>query len=577
MKLVKHLKPYILMLFLLVIFTGVQVATTLELPDFTAKIINEGIVGGDQSIILPTGLEMLGVSLIGGLATVAAGYLAARIGTGFARDLRESLFTKVETFSLAEINQLSTSSLITRSTNDIQQLQTMLVMLMRMALTAPITGVWAIYKAYNTAPDISWLMVVAVVTLLVVVTGLFTVAIPKFSLLQKLTDRLNLVVKENLTGIRVIRAFNNQEKERNRLEAVNLDLANTNLFVARVTALMQPAMFLIMNLLSIGVIWFGSHLVVEYSLGIGDMLAFLQYAIQVIISFLLISIVFMVLPRAIVSGRRILEVLNIQPAITDPASPAQIKQSAGKLEFKDVTFGYNKADVPVLHNISFVAQPGETTAIIGSTGSGKSSLVNLIPRFYDTLFGEILLDGIDIKDISQADLRKRIGYVPQKAVLFAGSIASNISYGSEVEQAAIERAASVAQASDFINKLPDKYQTSVAQAGTNLSGGQKQRISIARAIARDPEIFVFDDTFSALDFKTEAKLRHELHSLVKDKTVIIVAQRVNTILHADQIIVLDGGKMVGLGTHQELMGTCEVYQDIARSQLSAEELAKYVS
>ncbi len=579
MKLIAFLKPYTFLIILLIAFTLGQVAATLELPDFTAKIINEGIVGGNQSVILPTGLEMLLITFLGGLCTVVAGFLAARIGTGYARDLREALFTKVESFSLAEIKDFSTASLITRSTNDIQQLQMVVVMILRMVLSAPITAVWAINKAVGTAPDMSWLMVVAVLNLLAIITVLFSLAVPKFQLIQKITDQLNMVAKENLTGIRVIRAFNNQPKEQRRTGKVNEDLTQNNLFVSRLMSVMQPAMFLILNLLSVGVIWFGSHLVIEYSLGIGDMLAFLQYAIQVIISFLLISIVFIMLPRALVSGKRIDEVLKVKPSISDPQNSSDLHSTShtGKIEFKNVTFGYSQADVPVLENISFTAIPGQSTAIIGSTGSGKSTLINLIPRFYDPLYGDILLDGIPLTELPLKFLRDKIGYIPQKAVIFSGTIAHNIGYVSEASNEEIERAAKIAQAADFIEKLPKKYKTPIAQNGTNLSGGQKQRISIARAIAKNPSVYIFDDTFSALDFKTESKLRHALSEEVRDKSVIIVAQRINTILHADQIVVLDAGKIVGKGTHKELMRTCSVYRDIAKSQLSEEELHTYSS
>lgn len=576
MKIINFLKPYKFTIVLLIIFTFAQVAATLELPGYTAKIVNEGIVAGDQGVIVSTGLQMLLIALLGGICTVIAGYLATRVGTGFARDLRHGIFSKVESYSLAEMNTFSTSSLITRSTNDIQQVQTVIVVIFRMVLSAPITAVWAVYKAYSIAPNMSWVMALAVGVLLTVVVVMFSIAIPKFQLVQTLTDKLNQVARENLTGIRVIRAFNKQENEKRRLSMVNTDLTNTNLFIARVTAFMQPMMFLILNLVSVGIVWIGSHLIIDNTLGIGDMLAFMQYAIQVIISFLLISIVFILIPRAWVSIRRILEVLSLEPSILDPENAVKVESTSGLIEFKNVTFGYNKADTPVIEGVSFTARSGETTAIIGSTGSGKSTLINLIPRFYDTLYGEVLLNGVDVKQFSQADLRERIGYVPQKPVLFSGTIESNIGYGQKkIDSEKIINAAQIAQAAEFIEDLPDKYQTSVSQSGTNLSGGQKQRISIARAIAKDPELFIFDDTFSALDFKTELKLRHAMQDILKDKTVIIVAQRVNTILHADQILVLDQGKIVGMGKHSELMRSCNVYQEIARSQLSEDELAKY--
>lgn len=577
MKLIKFLKPYVFFLVLLILFTLGQVAANLELPDYTAQIINNGIIGGEQEIILPIGVKMLFVALIGGVCTVIAGYLSAKVGTGMARGLRKDIFEKVESFSLSEINTFTTSSLITRSTNDVQQLQVVVVMILRMVTSAPITAVWAIYKAIQIAPDMSWIMALAVGALTVIIFSLSSIVIPRFQSVQKLTDKLNLVVRENLNGIRVIRAFNNEKVEEKRLLEVNEDLTNLNLFVSRAMALMQPLMFLILNLVSVSTIWFGAHLVVEFQLGIGDMLAFIQYAIQVIISFLLISMVFIMIPRALVSARRISEVLVTKPEIQDPEKAETPDKNNGIVEFKDVTFGYNKADVPVLENISFTAHPGKVTAIIGSTGSGKSTLINLIPRFYDVLYGEIQIDGINIKDLTQKKLRSKIGYIPQKSVLFSGTIASNISYGASFDdKKLISRAAQIAQASDFIEKFPEKYETPVSQNGTNLSGGQKQRISIARAIAKDPEIYIFDDSFSALDFRTDMKLRHALSREVKDKTVIIVAQRVSTIINADQIVVLDRGRVVGIGKHEDLIKTCEVYIEIAKSQLSETELKKYL-
>lgn len=559
------------------IATLAQVAATLKLPDYTAEIINLGVIGEDQGLIISTGGKMLAVALLGGICTVIAGYMAARVGTGFSRDIRTAIFAKVENFSLAEINQFSTSSLITRSTNDTQQLQMVVVMIFRMVLSAPITAIWAIVKAIQIAPNMSWIMGIAVLSLILVIATLFSLAIPKFQVLQKLTDKLNLIARENLKGIRVIRAFNNEGHENKRLTMVNEELTSTNLFISRIVGLMQPLMFLILNLASVGIVWTGSHLIVDNKLGIGNMMAFMQYAIQVIISFLLISIVFIMIPRAMVSAKRIVEVLQIDPSIKDTELPLTTTSRRGEIKFRDITFGYNKADTPVLENISFIAKPGEVTALIGSTGSGKSTLINLIPRFYDVMFGEILLDGINIKDLSQIDLRSQIGYISQKPVIFSGTIADNISYGTpKATIAQIHKAAEIAQAAEFINKLPKKYQTSISQNGTNLSGGQKQRISIARAIVKDPDIYIFDDSFSALDYKTENRLRHALQEEIKEKTVLIVAQRVNTVIHADQIIVLDQGEIVGIGKHRELITTCKVYQEIARSQLSETELNKYM-
>jgi len=442
-----------------------------------------------------------------------------------------------------------------------------------MILSAPITGVGAIIKAYNIAPSMSWIMAVAVIALITVITMLFIVAIPKFQVLQKLTDKLNLVSRENLTGIRVIRAFNTEKTEEKKFKNVNADLTSTNLFVTRATSLLQPIMFLILNLAIIGIIWVGAHLISTSDLQIGNMLAFMQYAVQVIISFLLISIVFILVPRALVSARRIDEVLKTKLNILDPKKSIEVEKSNGLVEFKDVAFAYNNADAPVLQNISFVAEPGKTTAFIGSTGSGKSTLINLIPRFYDPTLGQISIDGVDIKDITQEQIHAKIGYVSQKAVLFSGTIESNIKYGTlNATDKEVKNAAEIAQAADFIDNLPEKYSTPVSQDGTNLSGGQKQRISIARSVLKNPEIFIFDDSFSALDFKTDAKLREALHERTKGKTVLIVAQRINTIMNADRIVVLDEGKIVGMGTHDELMKTNKVYSEIAHSQLSEKEL-----
>ncbi len=573
-KISRYLKPYLLQILIILGLTYLQVMVTLQLPDYLAKIVNEGIVGQNQDLILHTGLEMLVVSLFGGACMIATGFFAARVATAFARDMRSKLFTKVESFALTEFNTFSTSSLITRSTNDIQQVQTVLVMILRIVVSAPITAVGAIIKASSLAPSMTWIMALAVAALITIIVVIFALAIPKFTLLQKLTDKLNLVARENLTGIRVIRAFNAEKTEQKKFENVNTDLTKTNLFVSRITVLLQPIMIFILSLTSVAIIWFGSHAISTNDLQIGNMLAFMQYAMQVIISFLLLSIMFILIPRALVSARRITEVMDTDLSIKDPEQPKTPDPKAkGVIEFKDVTFSYNKADTPVLQNISFVANPGETTAFIGSTGSGKSTLINLIPRFFDVSFGKILIDGTDIRDIKQEVLHDKIGYVPQKAVLFSGSIEANIKFGDKkATDEQMRKAAEIAQALEFINALPDKFSTSTAQEGTNFSGGQKQRISIARAIIKNPEIYIFDDSFSALDFKTDAKLRSALEHQTKGKTVLIVAQRINTIMFAEKIIVLDEGRIVGSGTHKQLMETCEVYKEIASSQLSEAEL-----
>lgn len=578
LKLAKYLKPYIWHLLAIIILVYFQVLANLTLPDYMAKIINQGIVLKDNTFIIHTGLKMLAVSFGGALCMITVGFLASRVASGFSSTVRQKVFSKVESFSLLEFNKFSTASLITRSTNDIQQIQIVLIMLLRMVLQAPIMGIGAIIKAYDTAPAMSWIMWLAVAVLITIIATLFAAAMPKFQTLQKLVDRLNLVTRENLTGLRVIRAFNNEKIEEKKFEKSNVDLTNANLFVNRLMVIMQPFMMLIFNMTSLGVIWVGAHLINDGSLEIGNMMAFMQYSMQVIMSFLFISIIFIMIPRASVSAERVAEVINTEVKITDPQKPVKSNENRGVVEFKDVTFSYPGADTPVLDDISFVANPGETTAIIGSTGSGKSSLINLIPRFYDVTNGQVLVDGVDVREMNLEDLYAKIGYVPQKAVLFSGTVKSNIKYGApEASQTGVEKAARIAQAVEFIEGLEDKYDNPIAQGGTNVSGGQKQRLSIARAIARQPEVFIFDDSFSALDFRTDAALRAALHKEINNKTVLIVAQRISTIMNADKIIVLDEGRIVGMGNHKELMKTCNVYQEIAHSQLSEEELRAHTS
>ena len=555
-------------------FTYIQVMTSLKLPDYMARIVNEGVIGENQSLIWSIGLKMLLVTAIGAVSTIIVGYISSRIGTGFSKTLRKEVFSKVESFSLTEFNKFSIASLITRTTNDIQQVQMVMIIIFRMILSAPIMGVGAIIKANQMAPSMTWIMGVAVAVLLVVIIILFTVAIPKFKLVQKLIDALNLVTRQNLTGLRVIRAFNTEEFEEKKFDKVNKELTSINLFVNRIMVVMQPVMMLVFNLTTIGIIWVGAHLIDTGDLQIGDMMAFMQYAMQVIMSFLMISIVFILVPRASVSAQRIAEVLGVDPAIKDPD---KVKKGNGKtkgvVKFNNVTFSYPDADVPVLYNISFTAKPGETTAIIGGTGSGKSTVINLIPRFFDVTSGEILIDGVNIRDMKQKELHKKIGYIPQKGVLFSGTIESNIKYARpNASQKELKNAAKISQSLEFINTLKQKYESPIAQGGSNISGGQKQRLAVARAVITKPEIYIFDDSFSALDFKTDAKLRKDLKSVTKDSTVIIVAQRIGTILDADQIVVLEDGKVVGIGKHKQLMETCSVYKEIALSQLSQKEL-----
>ena len=576
LKLLKFLKPYVWQLILLVVLIYGSVEATLQLPDYMARIVNDGIVAQNNSVVIHTGLLMLLVALGGAAATVGIGYLSSRIGTGFAKNVREKVFAKVESFSLVEFNKFSTASLITRSTNDIQQIQIVLIMILRMVLQAPIMGLGAILKAYHTAPSMSWIIALAVSVMLGMIIVLFTIALPKFTLLQKLVDKLNLVTRENLTGLRVIRAFNNEDIEKGKFEKANVDLTNANLFVNRLLVIFQPLITLIFNFTALGIIWIGAHLIGSGNLQIGNMIAFMQYAMQVIIAFLMVSIVFIMVPRAAVSSKRVMEIIDTEPVIQDPKKPLKPAKSTGLVEFKDVTFSYKAADEPAICDINFKALPGQTTAFIGSTGSGKSTLINLIPRFYDVTKGKILIDGIDVRDYKLEELYAKIGYVPQKGVLFSGTVESNIKYGEpKLSEAEVKVAAKTSQAEEFISGLDGTYSHPIAQGGTNVSGGQKQRLSIARAIARKPEIYIFDDSFSALDFTTDAKLRQALGKETKQKTVLIVAQRISTILSADNIIVLEEGKIVGQGTHKELMKNNDVYQEIAYSQLSEEELKNY--
>ena len=567
---------YWLMFIILVGFTYAMVMANLWLPDKMSEIVNNGIIKQDMPAIWHNGLAMILVTAAGGLCSIVIGFLASRIATGVAQKLRMELFERVESFALADFNKFSTASLITRSTNDIQQIQMTSILLLRMALLAPIMAVGGLQKAIHNAPDLSWIIALAVSVLLVVIAVLFVIAVPRFKKLQTLVDKLNLVTRENLVGLKVIRAFHNEKIEQKKFQQANTELNKMNLFVNRLMMLLDPIMTLVMNFSSVAIVWFGAHLISSGNLQIGNMMAFLEYAMQVIISFLLLSMVFIMVPRAAVSVKRVGEVLDTLPSIVDPPSPQQLPHDAtGKIEFKDVTFTYPDADLPVLSSINFTAEPGQTTAFIGSTGSGKSTLINLIPRFYDVSAGQILLDGVDIRQLKLEDLYDQIGYVPQKGVLFSGTIASNIKYGNaKASQKLVEKSAKIAQAAEFINELKNGYKNDIAQGGSNVSGGQRQRLSIARAIAVEPNVYIFDDSFSALDFKTDAKLRLALAKETKHKTVLIVGQRINTIMNADKIIVLDEGKIVGQGTHQELMKNCEVYQEIAASQLSEDDLQK---
>lgn len=524
--------------------------------------------------ILTTGAKMLGLAFLGMAASVLVGLIASRVAASNGRNLRGKVFKKVVGFSNSEFDKFSTASLITRSTNDIQQIQMLTVMLLRMVLYAPIIGVGAVFKVFHTNADMSWILALAVIMIVMVVVVLFTMVMPKFKIVQKQVDKLNLVTREILTGLPVIRAFSNEKHEEKRFDGANRDLTKTNFFVNRAMTFMMPMMMFIMNGITVLIVWTGAHGIDSGQMQVGDMMAFIQYTMQIIMAFLMICMISVMLPRAAVSADRVNEVLVSETIIDDPKKPSEYPANGkGLLTFDHVSFRYPGAEEDVLHDITFTAEPGKTTAIIGSTGSGKSTLVNLIPRFYDATEGEILIDGVSVKDVTQHQLRERLGFVPQKGILFSGTIESNITYGKpDATEEEMKEAARIAQAEDFIEEKNDKYDSHIAQGGSNVSGGQKQRLSIARAIAKNPDIFIFDDSFSALDYKTDTVLRHALKEHTADSTVLIVAQRISTILHAEQIIVLDDGKIAGKGTHRELLKNCEVYYQIASSQLSEKEL-----
>ena len=528
-----------------------------------------------NNYILNTGIIMLLLTLLSVVCTIIVGYLAARTAAGLGRDLRRKVFTKVESFSGTEFDKFSTASLITRSTNDVTQMQMVTFIFIRMIFYAPIIGVGGVIRAIGKSANMWWLIALAVIVLMGLILVVFSIALPRFRIIQSLIDRLNLVTRENLSGIMVIRAFNMQHFEEERFDKANKNLTKTLLFINRVMVVMMPVMMLVMNGLSILIIWVGSHQVAAGTMQVGDMMAFMQYAMQIMFAFLMLSMLFIVLPRASVSGGRIADVLETEIAIKDPPEPRQFPEPfKGTVEFRNVSFHYPGAEEDVLHNINFTAQPGQTTALIGTTGSGKSTIVSLVPRFQEVSKGAIYIDGIDIREVTQHDLRDRIGYVPQKSSLFSGTIESNLRYADEnASEETLQNATNIAQASDFIKEKPEGLQTEISQGGTNVSGGQKQRLAIARALVKKPPIYIFDDSFSSLDFKTDAALRHALKENTASSTVLIVTQRISTVMNSEQIIVLDEGKVVGKGTHQELMKTCEVYKGIALSQLSKEELA----
>ncbi len=573
-KLLKFLRPYRIAVIAVIVLVFAQAMAELYLPNLMSDIVNSGIINGDIAYIVRVGGLMLLVTGGGTVCAVVGMYLSSQVSMGYGRILRDEIFTHVSTFSLREFDRLGTPSLVTRTTNDVTQVQSVTLMMMRQMIMAPTTCIGGIILAISKDRQLGWVFVVVLPLLAAVVVILATKAFPLFQAIQKKIDRINLVLRETLTGMRVIRAFDRIDHEKARFRDANVDLTETTVAVTKLIASMMPIMTLIMNLTAIAVVWFGSVRIEHGTTNVGDMMAFLQYATQIMFSLMMASLMFVTIPRAQASAARINEVLETVPGIVDPPMSAGVNGRRGLIEFKDVTFRYPGAEEPALRNISFSARPGEVVAIIGSTGSGKSTLINLIPRFYDVQHGSVEVDGVDVRQIKQDELRARIGLVPQATVLFSGTIGDNIRYGKlDASDAEMREAAGIAQATEFIDAMEAGYDAIIAQGGTNVSGGQKQRLSIARAIVARPEIYIFDDSFSALDFRTDARLRAALKSRTADSTVIIVGQRVATIMDADRIIVLDDGRIAGMGTHRDLYRTCRVYQEIVASQLSEEELS----
>ena len=573
-KLFKYLKPYKWQALIVVVLTTVQSLSQLYLPTLMADIVNKGVVGQDIALIIQTGLVMLGFTLVVTISTIAGRFFATRSAVGFARDLRRDIFKKVESYSLHEFDEIGTASLVTRSTNDVTQIQNVLVMILSMLLAAPIMAIGGIVMALRTDAGLTWLVGAAIGVMAIVIPIIALKALPLFKSIQKKIDRVNLVLREGLTGIRVIRAFNKNKYETKRFDEANKDLTQTSVAAYRWMGVLMPTIMLLFSISMVAVVWFGGLRVGAGQTNVGDLMAFQQYMMQVMFAIVMATMLFVMLPRASASAERVNEILDMDISIVDTTDKIPETTCKGCVEFKNVSFSYFGAEEPAIENISLVAKPGEVTAIIGGTGSGKSTLVKMIPRFYDVTQGQVLVDGVDVRDFPQLALRDKIGFVPQKINLMSGTIAKNVRYGKEdATDEQVLRALDTAQASEFVSGLEDGIESAVAQGGTNYSGGQKQRLSIARALIRKPEVYIFDDSFSALDFKTDAKLRRALKGEIKDATVFIVAQRVSTVMNAERIIVLDDGKIVGQGKHRDLLESCATYREIVKSQLSLEEMA----
>ncbi|AKL96286.1 ABC-type multidrug transport system, ATpase and permease component [Clostridium aceticum] len=573
-KLLKYLKPFGTAIVGIFVLVFIQSIADLYLPTLMADIVNKGMIPGNTHYIWRLGGIMLVIAGGGAVAAITSSFLSSKVAMAYSRNLRSKVFSRVQSYSLNEFDKIGTASLITRTTNDINQVQTVLIMVLRMMVSAPMMGIGGIIMAISMNRRLTMILAIALLILVVFIAIVGQRVMPLFKFIQSKLDKLNLVSRENLTGIRVIRAFNRIDDEKRRFDEANLDLTNTTIKANKIMAGMLPIVTLIMNLTGVAIIWFGSRYIDLGDLQIGDMMAFLQYAIQIMMALLMLSMMFVFIPRGEASAVRINEVLDMAPEINDPVNPKKLGDRKGYIEFRDVSFSYPGAEKPAIHNITFSATPGEVTAIIGGTGSGKSTLINLIPRFYDVDKGAVLINGVDVREIPQEILRKKIGFVPQKALLFTGSIIENIKFGKEdATEEEVKQAAEIAQASEFISGMEDGFDSEIAQGGANVSGGQKQRLSIARALIRRAEVYIFDDSFSALDFKTDAKLRTALKKEIKNATVIMVAQRVSTVMEADRIIVLDQGEIAGIGNHKELLSTCNVYREIVASQLTEEELA----